>query len=202
MHPNQLTLVTGPSRSGKSEWAETLAVRSGKAVIYVATAQMSQTDPEWQARIERHQQRRPPEWQTLHVPVELVATIQRAPANHCLLIDSLGTWLANLLDQQDTLWEATVQDLLRTLRQSSSRIILVAEEVGWGLVPPYPSGRTFRDRLGDLTRQIGAIAHPVYLVTAGYVLNLSTLGVPLDGMGNGGGNRDGLKVSKIKTDCR
>jgi adenosylcobinamide kinase/adenosylcobinamide-phosphate guanylyltransferase len=179
MQADRLILVTGPSRSGKSEWAETLATRSGKAVIYVATAQADPTDQEWQTRIERHRQRRASEWQTLHVPLELAQTLQVAPANSCLLIDSLGTWLANLLDQEDATWEATVQGLLESLRQTSSSVILVAEEVGWGLISPYPTGRKFCDRLGHLTRLVGAISNSVYLVTAGYALNLSVLGIPL-----------------------
>ena len=179
MEADRLILVTGPSRSGKSEWAETLATRSGRAVIYVATAQVDPTDREWQTRIERHRQRRSPEWQTLHVPLELAQTLQVAPANSCLLIDSLGTWLTNLLNQEDTVWEETVQGLLESLRQTSSSVILVAEEVGWGLVSTYPVGRKFCDRLGSLTRQVGAISNSVYLVTAGHALNLSVLGIPL-----------------------
>ena len=179
MSAPQLILVTGPARSGKSEWAETLADRSGKPVFYVATAQIDPADREWQNRIEQHRQRRPSTWQTLAVPIALAETIQAAPANSCLLVDSLGTWLANLLEQDDTVWSQTLEALLVSLDPASSDIIFVAEETGWGVVPAYPVGRLFRDRLGTLTRQIGAIAHPVYLVTGGHVLNLSTLGVPL-----------------------
>ncbi|XGV99455.1 MAG: bifunctional adenosylcobinamide kinase/adenosylcobinamide-phosphate guanylyltransferase [Leptolyngbya sp. BL-A-14] len=177
---HQLILVTGPARSGKSEWAETLADRSGKPVIYVATAQIDPTDREWQTRIEQHQQRRPSTWQTLAVPIALAETIQTAPSNSCLLVDSLGTWLANLLDQDQETWNKTLAELLHILRNTTSDIILVAEETGWGVVPAYPIGRLFRDRLGTLTRRIGAIAHPVYLVTGGHVLNLSALGTPLE----------------------
>ncbi|MDF5732012.1 MAG: bifunctional adenosylcobinamide kinase/adenosylcobinamide-phosphate guanylyltransferase, partial [Rhizonema sp. PD38] len=59
---SQVILVTGPARSGKSEWAETLAVRSQKSVIYVATATLDPTDTEWQQRIQQHQQRRSQDW--------------------------------------------------------------------------------------------------------------------------------------------
>lgn len=176
---HQLILVTGPARSGKSEWAETLADRSGKPVFYVATAQLDPNDREWQSRIEQHRQRRPFTWQTLAVPIALAETIQTVPPNSCLLVDSLGTWLANLLEQDDAAWSKTLETLLDSLRHATSDIIFVAEETGWGVVPAYPIGRLFRDRLGALTRQLGAIAHPVYLVTGGHVLNLSTLGVPL-----------------------
>ena len=176
----QIILVTGPARSGKSEWAETLATQTGKSVIYVATAIALSQDAEWLARIEKHQQRRPQSWKTLLVPVELAGTIREySDSNCCFLIDSLGTWVANLLEPDDADWETIVQDVLQSLAQTASTVILVAEETGWGVVPAYPIGRLFRDRLGDLVRKIGNIANTVYLVTGGYVLNLSALGSPL-----------------------
>ncbi|MGB3204714.1 MAG: bifunctional adenosylcobinamide kinase/adenosylcobinamide-phosphate guanylyltransferase [Crinalium sp.] len=174
-----LILITGPSRSGKSEWAETLAMRSGKPVFYLATAQVDLNDTEWQARIEQHQLRRPANWQTLCEPVNLSATIAAYSANHCLLVDSLGTWVANLLEEDNETWDQTSQELITSLQQATGDLILVAEETGWGIVPAYKSGRVFRDRLGMLVRRIGAIANPVYLVTGGYVLNLCELGSPL-----------------------
>ncbi|NEQ64937.1 MAG: bifunctional adenosylcobinamide kinase/adenosylcobinamide-phosphate guanylyltransferase [Symploca sp. SIO2D2] len=176
----QIILVTGPSRSGKSEWAETLAEQTGKLVTYVATAQVDENDPEWSSRIEKHQQRRPNSWKTLLVPVELAATIRGySESNCCLLVDSLGTWMANLLEQEEEVWETTVQELFESLTQTAATVVFVAEEVGWGVVPAYPIGRLFRDRLGNLVRQLGKIANPVYLVTGGHVLNLSDLGQPL-----------------------
>ncbi|NJP10625.1 MAG: bifunctional adenosylcobinamide kinase/adenosylcobinamide-phosphate guanylyltransferase [Leptolyngbyaceae cyanobacterium RU_5_1] len=176
---DRLILVTGPARSGKSEWAEALAKQSGRTVLYIATAQLDPADQDWQARIKRHQQRRPANWVTHHVPIELIKTIQDASQANCLLVDSLGTWLANYLEQDADCWSKTEQYLLVSLKQTASMVILVAEETGWGVIPAYPVGRQFRDRLGSLTRSIGAIADTVYLVTAGHALNLSTLGTPL-----------------------
>ncbi len=178
-----LTLITGPTRSGKSEWAEQLASQSGRSVLYIATALVEASDQEWQNRIARHQARRPPEWQTLAVPVALAQAIVDAPPNSCLLVDSLGTWLANLLEQDELLWQHTQTELLESLRQTECDVILVAEEVGWGVVPAYPLGRSFRDRLGSLVRQIGTRADRVYLVTAGYALDLKQLGQPVLGIG-------------------
>ncbi len=174
-----LILVTGPARSGKSEWAEQLATQTGKSVIYIATAQIDPNDAEWQARIQLHQQRRSPTWQTQHVPIDLASAVQQAPQASCVLIDSLGSWLANCLEQEEEQWQETAHHLLQALTQSASSLIVVAEETGWGVVPAYPIGRTFRDRLGAITRDIGAISHTVYLVTAGYALNLTQLGTPL-----------------------
>ncbi|WP_068816734.1 bifunctional adenosylcobinamide kinase/adenosylcobinamide-phosphate guanylyltransferase [Phormidesmis priestleyi] len=177
--PRQIILVTGPARSGKSEWAEHLATQSGKSVVYVATSQVDPADREWQARIETHCLRRPSDWTTLHVPIELSATLRSATPADCLLVDSLGTWLTNLLEDDEATWQETLRVLLQSLINASADVILVAEEAGWGVVPAYPIGRTFRDRLGMLTRQVGAIASPVYLVTGGHALNLSQIGTPL-----------------------
>lgn len=177
---NRVILVTGPARSGKSEWAEALAMQSNQPVIYVATGVVDSTDPEWVARIAQHQQRRENlAWKTLEVPVDLVATIDHAPANSCLLVDSLGTWVANLLKVDDAKWQMAEQELLACINRGSSQVIFVAEETGWGVVPAYKLGRTFRDRLGGLVRRLGTVADTVYLVTGGHVLNLSQLGDPL-----------------------
>lgn len=175
----RIILVTGPARSGKSEWAETLAMQSGKSVIYVATAKVDPTDSEWMARISQHIKRRSADWRTLEVPVNLAATLTEANDECCLLVDSLGTWVANLLEQDDNFWEKTLQELLESIQNCTCDAIFVAEETGWGVIPAYPAGRCFRDRLGTLVRLLGAIANPVYLVTAGYTLNLSYLGTPL-----------------------
>jgi adenosylcobinamide kinase / adenosylcobinamide-phosphate guanylyltransferase len=172
-------LVTGAARCGKSEWAEYLAIGTGKIVTYIATATIDPSDVEWQARISRHQQRRPSTWKTIATVEDLALTISKAGESECLLIDSLGTWVANLLDKSDDDWLVLTNELLAKLQTSLATIVLVAEETGWGVVPAYPSGRLFRDRLGLLSRQIGTIANPVYLVTGGHVLNLSKLGEKL-----------------------
>jgi adenosylcobinamide kinase / adenosylcobinamide-phosphate guanylyltransferase len=175
----QPILVTGAARCGKSEWAESLAVRTALAVTYIATATGDAADPEWQARILRHQQRRPSTWQTLLAGENLATHISQARDLDCLLVDSLGTWVANLLDRSDDEWVDLTQELLVTLQTSLATVIIVAEETGWGVVPAYPSGRLFRDRLGLLSRQIGTIADSVYLVTGGHALDLTKLGTKL-----------------------
>jgi len=176
---SRIILVTGPARSGKSEWAEALAAQSDKRVTYIATSTIDPDDKDWQARIAQHRQRRPEDWQLREVPMDLVGAIASATAQDCLLIDSLGTWLANLLDQDDEEWLQTVSSLVKSLRQTSSTVILVSEETGWGVVPAYPLGRKFRDRLGYLTRQVGAVADPVYLVVAGYAVDLRLIGTAI-----------------------
>ncbi len=178
-----IILITGPARSGKSEWAEHLAqqqaVPENQQVVYVATAQVYPDDAEWQARLTRHRLRRPAHWQCQEVPIALASVIAAHNQTHCLLIDSLGTWLTNLIEQDTDDWDKTQQQLISALIETTADVILVAEETGWGVVPAYELGRTFRDRLGTLSRRIGEIATDVYLVTGGYALNLSVLGQPI-----------------------
>jgi adenosylcobinamide kinase / adenosylcobinamide-phosphate guanylyltransferase len=175
----RLILVTGPTRSGKSDWAEKLATQTQKPVIYMATAQLNPQDLEWQARIQAHRDRRPPDWVVQEVPHNLAAALEQTSPDCCILIDSLGTWLANELEQSAPQWQQTQTTFLNVLRNSTCSMIFVAEEVGWGIVPAYPAGRLFGDRLGNLVRQIALLVDRVYLVVAGYAVDIKQLGLPV-----------------------
>jgi adenosylcobinamide kinase / adenosylcobinamide-phosphate guanylyltransferase len=181
----QIILVTGPARSGKSEWAEHLAEKSDRLILYIATAQDRPDDGEWHQRIELHRSRRPGHWRTLECPMALAEAIEQAGAADCLLVDSLGTWVANLLEESEAVWRSHGDQLLEALAATPAMVVLVAEETGWGVVPAYPMGRSFRDRLGRLVRQVAALANVTYLVTAGHALELSAIGIPLTVMGSG-----------------
>jgi adenosylcobinamide kinase / adenosylcobinamide-phosphate guanylyltransferase len=171
-----LTLVTGAARSGKSEWAEILAGRSQKPVIYLATAMSDPTDPEWTEKLQKHRDRRSSDWKTIEVPMELAAQIRLTVPDKYLLVDSLGTWIANCLEQDSALWERTLENLIEAAIACPADLTFVAEEVGWGVIPAFSSGRLFRDRLGNLMRQLGSVADRVYLVTGGHAIDLSNLG--------------------------
>lgn len=173
-------LITGPARSGKSRFAEQLADRSQRPVIYIATSPPPdpEGDREWYDRIQKHRLRRPDTWQTLEISLDLATGIRQSiSSDRCGLVDSLGSWVANGLELESRIWEEQVGDLLTQLHQCKGWVILVAEEVGWGVVPAYPMGRAFRDRLGELVQQVGAMADQVYLVSAGYALDLKQLGM-------------------------
>ncbi|MEL6136063.1 MAG: bifunctional adenosylcobinamide kinase/adenosylcobinamide-phosphate guanylyltransferase [Cyanobacteria bacterium J06628_6] len=184
-----LILVTGPARSGKSDWAEQLAEQSGRSVVYVATSRVNTADAEWQHRLEQHRSRRPSHWQLKEVPLTLTETIQQAQPDQCWLIDSLGTWLANWIEADNETWQRQHDGLLTALQGAPCPIILVAEETGWGVVPAYPVGRCFRDRLGNLTRAVGAIAISTYLVTCGYALDLNKSAALVTGLHKQSSNR-------------
>jgi adenosylcobinamide kinase/adenosylcobinamide-phosphate guanylyltransferase len=176
----RVILVVGPASSGKSEWAEKLAKASAKPVTYIATATADPDDSAWQEKLQKHAQRRPQSWSTQEIPTALAAYLNQEKGDNCVLIDSLGTWVANCLSSDDQGWEKTVTHFLESLETASAEVILVGEETGCGVIPAYKSGRVFRDRLGDLTRRIGEIATEVYLVTGGYALPLNQIGQPLN----------------------
>lgn len=174
-----IILVTGAANSGKSEWAEYLAFQSDKPVIYIATGRKNEDDIEWQRKIQLHQERRSKNWQTWEIPYNLPVAIQEIPADSCVLVDSLGTWVANYLAKNDDDWQKQINLLLTNCEKYGVKIIFVGEETGWGVIPAYESGRLFRSRLGHLIRLVGEIAHQVYLVVGGYAVDVSKIGVSL-----------------------
>jgi adenosylcobinamide kinase / adenosylcobinamide-phosphate guanylyltransferase len=167
-----VTLVLGGVRSGKSRWAQELASKVAR-VAYVATAQP--LDVEMAQKIRRHRDERPAHWQTFEEPLELGQVIARhAPAFDVMLVDCLTVFVANLQGASETdppTMERRIEDFLSALRGSAS-LMLVSNEVGSGVVPPYPAGRQFRDALGELNQRVAAIADNVVLMVAGLPLVL------------------------------
>lgn len=185
------TLVTGPVRSGKSRFAESLAVGAGGRVTYVATGRVDDADAEWVARIAHHVAARPADWrvvETARAGSPSLADIARdARAGETLLVDSLGTWLADRMSRRlEAGGEAAALDApgleveaiaaSDALLASPARAIVVGEEVGWGLVPDFPSGRIFRDVLGRTQQRIAGRATTAYLVVAGFAIDLRAAG--------------------------
>ena len=176
----QIILVTGAARSGKSEWAERLAAESGKQIVYVATAQRYEDDSDWDARIDQHIARRPREWRSLEVPFDLAGAIDGGIENECFLIDSLGSWVGNGLEMNDVDWQLGCDCLISSVESSVASLIFVSEETGWGVIPAYPMGRLFRDRLGRLIREFGQVADQTFLMVAGFAVDVQKIGVAID----------------------
>ncbi|MFM2158192.1 MAG: hypothetical protein RLZZ124_666 [Cyanobacteriota bacterium] len=177
-----LTLIFGGCRSGKSRWAETLADRSGRSVLYLATAAERPDDPAWIERLQRHRQRRPAHWLCRETGPDLVGTLielqRSAPtaSEPLLLIDSLGTWLAQHLDLEEPSWREHCDALLQALADHRAPVLMVCEEVGLGVVPATAIGGRFRDRMGELQQQLMDQAGASWLVVAGRALDLHALG--------------------------
>jgi adenosylcobinamide kinase/adenosylcobinamide-phosphate guanylyltransferase len=162
----RLTLVIGGARSGKSRYAETLIAALPPPWIYAATGQG--LDAEMTARIAAHQARRGAGWQTMEAPRDLVdalATQGKAP----MLIDCLTLWLSNLL-LADADIDREIARLEAALARAAAPVVLVANEVGLGIVPDNALARRFRDLQGWLNQRIAAQADRVVLMVAGLPL--------------------------------
>ena len=174
-----LTFVTGGARSGKSGFAEQLAVQGGAPVTYIATAEPG--DTEMRRRIEEHRRRRPGSWRTVEAPLDLPEAVTAALAGGgTVLVDCLTVYLSNLLlrDERLDLDAASGAAERETGRLAAlcsqdgavavgSRLIIVSNEVGMGIVPDTELGRIFRDVAGRANQQLAAAAEAVYLCVSG-----------------------------------
>ena len=187
-----LVLVTGPVRSGKSARAAALARAAGRPVVFAATLALDAGDAEMRERVARHTADRPPGWRIIETGAPgakpLREVVRDAPSGVTLVVDALGTWLGALMlgrDDDDPValqraLDAEGEALIGAFATCSADLIVVAEETGWGVVPPTTAGRVFRDALGRLTRRAGELADRVELVVAGFAIDVRALGVAVD----------------------
>jgi adenosylcobinamide kinase / adenosylcobinamide-phosphate guanylyltransferase len=175
----RLTLVSGPAGGGKSRWAEHLACCSGRPVVYLATGPLLPEDESWQRRLERHRRRRPAEWDCREVQGDLARELRLLRAEQIALVDSLGTWVAAWLESSPQQWEQACSELLTALATTPAGLLLVCEEISWGVVPPTAVGGRFRERLAGLQQLIGRRCDRSWLVLQGRALDLHALGVPV-----------------------
>jgi adenosylcobinamide kinase/adenosylcobinamide-phosphate guanylyltransferase len=185
----KLVLILGGARSGKSAFAEQLAVSSGRRVAFIATATAG--DDDMRARIARHRASRSPTWLTIEEPLQLAGAVRRAAElADVLLLDCITLWLANWMGQQSDLelddapGEAytgrvlsDIEELLATLATlgPGKTLIAVSNEVGLGIVPAYPLGRVYRDTLGWVNQRLARSADRVYLMVAGLAVDIKRL---------------------------
>ena len=168
----RLSLVLGGARSGKSRYAESLVAALPPPWrapwTYVATAEPG--DAEMAERIASHRVRRGGSWRTIEAPRDLAGSLQAAKAAP-VLVDCLTLWLSNLM-LAGTEIDAEMERLDAALSAAAAPIVMVANEVGYGIVPDHPLGRRFRDMQGLLNQRIAARADRVVLVVAGLPLAL------------------------------
>jgi adenosylcobinamide kinase/adenosylcobinamide-phosphate guanylyltransferase len=164
----RLTLILGGARSGKSRYAEGLITALPGPWIYVATAEAR--DREMAERIATHRARRGTGWTTIEAPRDLAGALA-AHGKTPVLVDCLTLWLSNVL-LADADVDAEIAQLEGSLAHVAAPIVLVANEVGFGIVPDNALGRRFRDLQGLLNQRIAARADRVILVVAGLPLTM------------------------------
>ncbi len=187
---SRLVFVTGAARSGKSHRAETLAsfLAGGAPVSYVASADIG--DEEMRRRVEEHRLRRPESWRTLEAPREVAGRLRESGVTGVVLLDCLSLLVSNLLlDIVDELGEGVdaeakasevvrteVEALIRYHEESGADLIVVSNEVGWGVVPPHWLGRIYRDLLGRANQRVAAASTDTFLMVAGIPVTLKSSG--------------------------
>jgi adenosylcobinamide kinase/adenosylcobinamide-phosphate guanylyltransferase len=181
-------LILGGARSGKSAYAERMLAESPdtRPVTYAATAPRYPGDEEWAGRIARHRAQRPGSWRTVETgerPGALAELLRGAEGP--VLADCLTLWLTSAMDAVDA-WDEhawscgaapgrlgeLTRSLLAAYAAAPVPVVAVSNELGFGLVPPDPGTRRFRDELGRLNQDFAAAADAVWLVVAGLPLRL------------------------------
>ncbi len=172
----KITLVLGGARSGKSAYAEglALAMAGEEGALYIATAEA--LDTEMEERIRRHRARRGRRWSTVEEPLELAAVLVRhadvpVHARRPIVVDCLTLWISNLMGAGRDIG-AAVDGLDRTLARLAAPVILISNEVGLGIVPENALARAFRDHAGFVNQRMAQRADSVVLIAAGLPLTL------------------------------
>ena len=190
---SQIILCSGGARSGKSEFAERLALATEGRKAYVATGQAF--DDEMIDRIKKHQERRGEIWNNFEVPLHLAKEWQNiSQTADVILIDCLTMFTTNhmmaycsIQGQQDAnQLEATVLTELETLLASiksceGKTVIFVTNEIGLGIVPDNKLARYFRDIAGRVNRTVATAADKLYLTISGVTIALKSQEVHING---------------------
>jgi adenosylcobinamide kinase / adenosylcobinamide-phosphate guanylyltransferase len=176
-HLAQINLITGGSRSGKSNYAQTMAEALSGPRTYIATC--LPLDDEMKARIAKHQaQRQTSQWLTIEEPLALTDALRKTRQSRVCLVDCLTLWVNNLLYETETRGQTITEsdlalhcrDVLKACSELDGTVILVTNEVGMGIVPDHPQTRHFRDLAGRCNQIMAAGADRVVLVVSGLPL--------------------------------
>ena len=190
---SQIILCSGGARSGKSEFAERLALATKGPKAYVATSQAF--DEEMVDRIKKHQERRGKIWNNFEVPLHLADEWENiSQSADVILIDCLTMFTTNhmmaygsIRGQEDAnRLEQTILSELDTLLDSiqsceGKTVIFVTNEIGLGIVPDNKLARYFRDIAGRVNRAVASVADKLYLTISGVTIELKSQEVHING---------------------
>lgn len=165
---NRMTFILGGARSGKSRYAEALALKHKGPRTYIATAEA--IDAEMRARIALHMSKRGVTWITREAPLDLVGALAEAKTGF-VLIDCITVWIGNLMHRGRDV-RAEVAALCEALKKTEARVVIVSNEVGMSIVPENALARAFRDEQGFANQRIAEIAGEAVFIAAGLPVTL------------------------------
>jgi len=178
----QCILITGGVRSGKSYFAQKLALRFNEPVLFVATAEAG--DEEMRQRIEKHKAERPANWNTLEATTNIGSQIsQKTSGARVIIVDCITLLVSNILGQYSDQTDATIveervageiTELIECIKQTDVVFIIVTNEIGLGLVPISKVSRLYRDLLGKANQRLAEVAEEVYLMVAGLPVQIKS----------------------------
>ena len=177
----KLILVTGGARSGKSTFAEDMVRKLGDKVVYIATS--AACDDEMKERIKKHRQQRPSDWITVEAYKDLDIKLKDIlPGMDAVLLDCITIMVSNVMLEKAMDWEGIsaeeidkveadvkleIEKLINTAKVSPVPFIIVTNELGMGVVPPYELGRAVRDIAGRANQMLAKASEEVYLCVSG-----------------------------------
>ena len=170
-----LITITGPTKSGKSQLAEFL-IKDQESITYIATSKPREKDPEWQRRISIHRKRRPDKWKLIEHPLDICKEIISTSNDETFLLDSLGGLVEQHLNDNQDDWESFQAKFINCILGNDLGIIVVTEEVGWGIVPATPIGHLFRERLCSLSSLLFQNSTKKWLAVNGTAIDLDKIG--------------------------
>ena len=166
-----ITLITGAIKSGKSEFAERIAT-GYKKLTYIALSDSRPNDLVWQEKIKLHKSRRPLNWEVFEND-DLFYVFKNVFGP--LLIDSIGGFVVKNINKDDNEWKRNLLLLNKCLIEYKSDIIIVGEQVGWGLVSEYKIGNIFTERIGEVLKEITLISSNNWLTINGKAIKLDNI---------------------------
>ena len=166
-----ITLITGAIKSGKSEFAEKKA-HVFKKLTYIALSEQQPNDINWQEKIRLHKSRRPSSWQIIESD-DLLCVFKKVSGP--LLIDSIGGFVVKNINEDNNEWKRNLLQLKKCLIEYKSDIIIVGEQVGWGLVSEYEIGNIYTERIGEVLRDITLLSNDNWLTINGKAIKLDNI---------------------------
>jgi adenosylcobinamide kinase/adenosylcobinamide-phosphate guanylyltransferase len=188
---SRLILVLGGARSGKSSFAEEIVAKlGGLDVTYLATSEVR--DQEMKQRVQLHRCSRPREWTTIEEPKSISEVLANLKQGAVVLLDCLTLLISNLLLEEQELGEdeydfsekdkeevivEEIEKIIAEVRKRNLTLVIVSNEVGQGLVPPYKLGRVYRDIVGRANQLVASEADEVYITYVGLPIEIKELGM-------------------------